>query len=399
MIYTLYRFLEKDNWLAEHGMGFFRVFGYANFRAIVAIILSFLLVLFTARPVIRWLLKQKIGDNPEFGHADLNQIMKQKINTPTMGGVLISGAILICTLLLADLTSFYVIMALLCLIWLSLVGGFDDWLKLTSARRTPGSREGLKFWEKIVFQLGLAVILGIFIHHYGVNKFVFEDPEIRDMSHSLTLPFLKSWQYIDQQYVPNPSVYVLGTWLFVVLTILVIAGSSNAVNLTDGMDGLASGITGICAFALMILALIAGNKATAQYLLVPHIPLSDELAIVAGAMAGSCLGFLWFNCSPAQVFMGDTGSLPLGGLLGYIAVVIRQEFLLFVIGGVFVIEAVSVMLQVGFFRFSGGRRIFKCAPIHHHFHLLGWTEQQVVVRFWLLSAIFAAIALATLRLR
>ena len=257
MIYTLYRFLEKDNWLAEHGMGFFRVFGYANFRAIVAIILSFLLVLFTARPVIRWLLKQKIGDNPEFGHADLNQIMKQKINTPTMGGVLISGAILICTLLLADLTSFYVIMALLCLIWLSLVGGFDDWLKLTSARRTPGSREGLKFWEKIVFQLGLAVILGIFIHHYGVNKFVFEDPEIRDMSHSLTLPFLKSWQYIDQQYVPNPSVYVLGTWLFVVLTILVIAGSSNAVNLTDGMDGLASGITGICAFALMILALIA----------------------------------------------------------------------------------------------------------------------------------------------
>ena len=149
----------------------------------------------------------------------------------------------------------------------------------------------------------------------------------------------------------------------------------------------------------MILALIAGNKATAQYLLVPHIPLSDELAIVAGAMAGSCLGFLWFNCSPAQVFMGDTGSLPLGGLLGYIAVVIRQEFLLFVIGGVFVIEAVSVMLQVGFFRFSGGRRIFKCAPIHHHFHLLGWTEQQVVVRFWLLSAIFAAIALATLRLR
>ena len=396
MIYNLY--VAYKDWLADNGMGFFRVFDYATFRAVIAIILSFLIVVCFARKFIRWLLKQKIGDNPEFGLADLNQIMKRKTNTPTMGGLMISGSILVCTLLLADLTSFYVYMALLCLLWLSVLGAFDDWLKLTSGRRTPGSRDGLKFWEKIVFQLGLAVVLGIFIHHHGTNKFVYQDQVIRDMSHSLTLPFLKSWIYVGGgQYEPN--VYVLGTWGFVVLTILVIAGSSNAVNLTDGMDGLAAGITAVCAFAFMVLSLIAGDANTSKYLLVPHIPLSSELSIVAGAMVGSCLGFLWFNCSPAQVFMGDTGSLPLGGLLGFIAVVTRQEFLLFIIGGVFVLETVSVILQVGFFRFSGGRRVFKCAPIHHHFHLSGWTEQQVVVRFWLISAILAAVALATLRLR
>jgi phospho-N-acetylmuramoyl-pentapeptide-transferase len=180
---------------------------------------------------------------------------------------------------------------------------------------------------------------------------------------------------------------------------MVIAGSSNAVNLTDGMDGLAGGIMGIVGFAFLVLALIAGDEYYAKRLLVPYIPNSQELAIVAGAMAGSCLAFLWFNCHPAQVFMGDTGSLPLGGLIGFIAVVIRQEFLLIIIGGVFVVEASSVLMQVGYFKLSKGKRIFKCAPIHHHFHLLGWTEQQVVVRFWLVSALLAAVALATIKIR
>jgi len=197
-------------------------------------------------------------------------------------------------------------------------------------------------------------------------------------------------------------------WAFVGIAVIVIAGSSNAVNITDGMDGLVSGIMSIVAFALVILCVIAGFRrelpglgevVLAQYLLVPYIPFSDELAIVAGAMVGACLAFLWFNCSPAQVFMGDSGSLPLGGLMGFIAVVIRQEFLLVIIAGVFVMEAMSVILQVGYFKITGGKRIFRCAPIHHHFHLQGWTEQQVVVRFWLLSALCAAIALATIKLR
>ncbi len=395
MVFNLYELFQ--NWLDSHGLGFFRVLSYVSFRAIAAIILSFLIVIVIARPTIRWLIKQKIGDNPQFYHEDLNQIMKQKTNTPTMGGIMISLSILISTLLLADLGSFYVIMALLCIVWLSILGMIDDWLKLTSARRSIGSREGLKFWEKFVCQVALAVVLGIFIHHHGIHKIEPQAQEIRDMSHSLTLPFSKSWTFDGERYVSN--VIVLGTWQFLLLAVIVIAGSSNAVNLTDGMDGLATGIAAICAAAFLALAFIAGDSAIAKPLLVPFIPLSGELAVVAGAMVGSCLGFLWFNCNPAQVFMGDIGSLTLGGLLGYIAVVIRQEFLLFIIGGIFVTETLSVMLQIGYFRLTGGGRLFKCAPIHHHFHLVGWTEQQVVVRFWLLSAIFAVVALGSLKLR
>jgi phospho-N-acetylmuramoyl-pentapeptide-transferase len=302
------------------------------------------------------------------------------------------------TILLADLGSFYIHMALLCLVWLAVLGGFDDWLKLTSARRQPGSREGLFMWEKLVFQLGLAVVLGLFIHHHGRHA---SDPTLNTMAFSLNVPFVKTWVY-DQgltDYIASPDLITLSAWAFVVLTIMVIAGSSNAVNLTDGMDGLAGGIMGIVGFAFLVLALIAGDEYYAKRLLVPYIPNSQELAIVAGAMAGSCLAFLWFNCHPAQVFMGDTGSLPLGGLIGFIAVVIRQEFLLIIIGGVFVVEASSVLMQVGYFKLSKGKRIFKCAPIHHHFHLLGWTEQQVVVRFWLVSALLAAVALATIKIR
>jgi phospho-N-acetylmuramoyl-pentapeptide-transferase len=378
------------------------VFRWVEFRAVAAIILSFLVVVLCAKRTIRFLLKLKIGDNPEFYHKDLNQLMKQKANTPTMGGLLVSGAIFITTALLADFSSYYVPLALVCLVWLSIVGGCDDWLKLTSARRKPGSREGLYTWEKFVLQIGLAVLMGLFIHHYGVSKFTISLQDLQ-MSHSLTLPFFKTWVFENGHWVPSPYLIVLGTWPFVALAVLIITGASNAVNLTDGMDGLASGIMVIVAFAFLVLCIIAGyrdgNFVLAQKLLVPHIPRSEELAVVAGAMVGSCLGFLWFNCSPARVFMGDTGSLPLGGLIGFIAVVIRQELLLLVVGGVFVVEMLSVMLQVGYFKATGGKRIFKCAPIHHHFHLSGWTEQQVVVRFWLVTALLVAVALATIKLR
>lgn len=393
MIYNLIVFLEP--WLSRNGLyGYCRVLTFISFRAVISIVLAFFVVTLLGRRTIRNLLRFKIGDHPEFYHKDLNQIMQGKANTPTMGGVLISGAVLVVTLLLADLRSFYVQMALLCWVWLSVLGGFDDWLKLTSSRRKPGSREGLYTWEKLVFQFGLAVLLGLFIHHHGQSN-------ESEMAFSLTLPFSKTWVFdmASNRYVPSPNLIVMGSAAFVVLTVLVITGSSNAVNLTDGMDGLASGIMSIVGFAFMVLALIAGQEDDAKRLLLPYIPLSSELAVVAGAIVGSCLGFLWFNCSPAQVFMGDTGSLPLGGVIGYIAVVIRQEFLLLVIGGIFVMEALSVLIQVAYFRLTAGRRVFKCAPIHHHFHLAGWTEQQVVVRFWLLSAVCAAVALATIKLR
>ncbi|MBI1335971.1 MAG: phospho-N-acetylmuramoyl-pentapeptide-transferase [Phycisphaera sp.] len=410
----LYHFiLYLADFLKAHGLyGFVRPFTFAEFRAVMAIILSFAIVTLLGKRTVRTLLKLKVGDAPEFFHKDLNVLMKDKKNTPTMGGVLIVGAIFTCAVLLADIGSFYVQMALICLVCLAVLGGFDDYLKLTAARRKPGSRQGLFSGEKFLFQLGLAVVLGLFIHHYGITKpTTIEDLSVRaqfehfrEMSHCLNLPFIKAWTYDPnlKDYVPSPVLVkylTLGPWAFVLLSIFVIAGSSNAVNLTDGMDGLASGIMIVVAFAFMILALIAGRPDAAKFLLVPYIPYSDELAILAGAVVGSCLGFLWFNCNPAQVFMGDTGSLALGGLLGYIAVVIRQEFLLIVIGGVFVMEALSVILQVGYFKMSSGKRIFRCAPIHHHFHLGGWTEQQVVVRFWIISAILAAVALATIRLR
>lgn len=397
MLYNLIDNLYAD-YLEPWGLGFLRVFTYTEFRGVLSIILSFAIVVFLGPRVIKWLLLQKVGDNPEFYHKDLNQLMKGKANTPTMGGLLIAASILTVTVLLADMTNFYVLMGIICLIWLAVVGGWDDYLKLTSARRRPGSREGLYSYEKLLFQFGLAVLLGLFIHHHGVGKWQTDPSDLQQMSHALNLPFWKTWEFSEGQWVRAENLIVLGTIPFVILTIFVITGFSNAVNLTDGMDGLAGGIMAIVAFAFAVLAWIAGREGTAKFLLVPYIPNADELSILAGAMVGSCLGFLWFNCSPAQVFMGDTGSLPLGGLIGYIAVVTRHEFLLIIIGGVFVMEAVSVILQVGSFKMTG-KRIFRCAPIHHHFHLAGWTEQQVVVRFWLITAVLAAAALATIKLR
>lgn len=388
------------SYFREYLPGYFRVLEYPEFRAIIGLIFAFLFVLMFGKRTIRWLLKLKIGDSPEFYNQSLNELTKSKANTPTMGGILVAGAILVTTLLLADLRSFYVHMGLICLVWLHVLGLVDDWLKLTGARQKTKRREGLYGPEKLLFQFGLALLLGIFIHHHGATKLLDDPNHISVMSHSVTLPLAKTWvKNAMGNWVPSPELIVLGTWSFVALSVVVIAGSSNAVNLTDGMDGLASGIMAIVAFAFMILALIAGREELAKFLLVPYIPRSDELAIIAGAMCGSCLGFLWFNCHPAQMFMGDTGSLPLGGLIGYIAVVIRQEFLLLIIGGVFVFELGSVVLQVVYFKLTKGKRIFKCTPIHHHFHLSGWNEQMIVTRFWLISAILAAIALATIKLR
>jgi len=366
-----------------------QVFQWVTFRAIAALILAFFVVVLLGPRVIRFLLKQKIGDAPEFDHADLNRLTRQKANTPTMGGVLISAAIFLSVLMLADIGNFYVQMGLLCLVWLSVLGGADDWLKLTARRRNPGARQGLYSWEKILFQIGLALLLGLFIHFHGANN---------PQTHMLALPFQRTYPPGQAPQLAEGLIFLTPFW-FTLLTIFILVGFSNAANLTDGMDGLASGVMSIVAFAFMILCFIIGSDAWAPQLLMPFIPGSEELAVLAGAMVGGCLGFLWYNCHPAQVFMGDTGSLPLGGLIGYIAVVIRQEFLLLIIGGILVAEAGSVLLQVAYFKATGGSRLFKCTPIHHHFHLGGWSEQQVVVRFWLLTALFAAVALATLRLR
>jgi phospho-N-acetylmuramoyl-pentapeptide-transferase len=347
--------------------------------------LSFLIVFLLAPRFIRFLVRKKLGDRPEFFNEALNEITRHKSATPTMGGALISLAIMLATITFADLGNYYVRMSLVVLIWLSVVGGIDDWVKL---RRSAGrSRDGLEMWEKILFQVGLAVLIAVFASWYGRESFYkdYRQQQINAVQH-FYLPF-------------RAEPIALAPLAFVVITVLTMVGSSNAVNLTDGMDGMASGCMLIVAGVFLVLAWVAGNWEWANFLRLPYVPSAQELAVVCAAIIGSCLGFLWYNCNPAQVFMGDTGSLPLGGLIGYVAVVTRQEPMLLIAGGVFMMEALSVILQVIYFRVTHGKRIFRCAPVHHHFHLGGWSEPKVVVRFWLLSFVFAALALATLKLR
>ncbi len=368
-----------------------RHYAYENvlFRGTCAALFCFLLALLLLPRVIRQLMKWKLGDRPEFDHASLNELTRDKSNVPTMGGVMILVSITLAMLLLADLTNFYVQMGLVCLVWLGLLGATDDWLKLT-ARRRSRSRDGLKVYQKLLFQLGLGVVLGFYIYRYGRGNFAvlssLVEPGELPAYKILSVPFYK------------PGLQ-LGTLAFMLVTVLVMTGTSNAVNLADGMDGLASGCVAMCALVFLLFAYIVGTPALADKLLFPHIPKSGELVILCGAILGSCLGFLWYNCHPARVFMGDIGSLPLGGLIGYVAVVTRQELMLLIAGGVFVIEAVSVIAQVGYYKRTGGRRLLRCAPIHHHFHLGGWSEPQTVVRFWLMAAMFAGFALATIKLR
>jgi phospho-N-acetylmuramoyl-pentapeptide-transferase len=381
MLYLLVEYLLRL--LENHGLGFLRVFTFTSFQVVASIPLSFFFCIVLGPRFIRWLRRQKIGDNPEFDQADINRMMEGKKGTPTMGGVLIICSVAIVTLLLANLRNFYVQMALLSLVWLGAVGATDDWLKLTAARRGGGSRQGLTSLEKLLFQVGLSVILAFFTFNYGIKT-----PE----THTLFFPFAKNFGL----HLSRP--------VFILLSMFVMTGSSNAVNLTDGLDGLAAGCMAICSFTFAALAIIIGTQVLARQLLLPWIPGADQMGVLAGAMMGACLGFLWFNCNPATVFMGDTGSLALGGLIGYIAIVLRQELVLCLVGGIFVIEACSVIIQVSYFkysrrRFGEGRRVFLMAPLHHHFQKKGWTETQVVVRFWLIGAMLAAMALATVKLR
>ena len=368
-----------------------RHYAYENpmFRGTIAALFCFLFTLLLLPRVIRQLIKWKLGDRPEFDHASLNELTRDKSHVPTMGGTLILSAIAIAILLLSDLTNFYVHMALVCLVWLGTLGAVDDWLKLTAGRRA-GSRDGLKMYEKLLFQLGLGVVLGFYIYDHGQANFAvlssLVEPGQVPAYNVLSVPFYKTGLQ-------------LGTLTFMVVTVLVIAGTSNAVNLTDGMDGLAAGCVALCALVFFLLTHIVGTESLADRLLFPHIPKSGELVILCGAILGSCLGFLWYNCHPARVFMGDTASLPLGGLIGYVAVVTRQELMLFIAGGVFVLEALSVIGQVGYFKWTKGRRLLRCAPFHHHLHLGGWSEPQTVVRIWLIAAMFAGLALATIKLR
>jgi len=353
------------------------------FRSIAALLTSYLLALLLGPRIIRFLLSKKIGDMPEFDNAKVNEITKDKANTPTMGGIIILIASLSAVLLWAKLNNPFIQKAIIMMLWFGAIGAADDWLKLTS-RIKHRSRNGLHPWEKLLFQIGGSVLIASFLY------FDFENiPDGR----LLWLPFYK-----------HPI--QLANAVFIIIAFLYICATSNAVNFADGMDGLAAGLVGIVSFVLAILCYVSSetmspySKTTwANYLMLPYITDAGELTIFYCAIFGSVLGFLWYNCHPAQVFMGDTGSLPLGAAMGYGALVTRNEVLLLIIGGVFVMELMSVVLQVGYFKLTGGKRIFKMAPIHHHFQLAGWSEPQIVVRFWLLAAAFAALALVTIKIR
>jgi len=379
MIYHLLWYFRD---VFTHRLGFY-AYQDVMFRSIAALLTSFLLALLLGPKIIRWLMRKKIGDRPEFYRDDLNELTKDKANTPTMGGLIIILAVFVGTFLWAKLNNPFVQKAIVLIVWFAVLGGVDDWLKLTADVKHR-TRQGLKPWEKLLFQFGGAVLIASFLYADFVN--------IPDG--------IRFWPPFYKQGLP------LAHWMFVFIAIFYISATSNAVNLTDGMDGLAAGCVGMVSLVLAILAYVASEYMTrtsqitwASYLLLPHIPGAGELCIFYSSILGAVLGFLWYNSHPAQTFMGDVGSQPLGAAMGYGALVTRNEILLLIIGGVFVIELASVVLQVGYFKYTGGKRLFRCAPIHHHFHLAGWSEPQVVVRFWLLAVAFAAIALATLKIR
>ena len=381
LIYHLLYYL-RDSF--THRLGFY-AYQNVRFRCIVAAITACAIARLLGPKIIRWLMRKKIGDRPEFHHEALNELTKDKANTPTMGGLIIILAVLTGTLLWAKLDNPFVQKAIVLMVWFAALGAVDDWLKLT-ARLRHRSRDGLKVWEKLIFQIGGAVLIASFLY--------------TDFSRGNIDDGMRLWLPFYKQGIP------LQTWMFVLIAIFYLTATSNAVNLTDGMDGLAAGCIGMVAAVLIVLCYVASefmdrtSQITwASYLLLPAISGAGELSVFYAAILGAVLGFLWYNCHPAQVFMGDVGSLPLGAAMGYGALVTRNELLLLLIGGVFVMELMSVILQVGYFRYTGGKRLFRCAPIHHHFHLKGWSEPQVIVRFWLLATFFAAIALATLKLR
>jgi phospho-N-acetylmuramoyl-pentapeptide-transferase len=392
MLITLAQWLQN----LSPEFGFFRVFQYITFRAVMAALTALLIGLFAGPAVIRHLVALKIGQ-PIRDYAMQSHMVKS--GTPTMGGVLILIGIGTSTLLWADLTNRFVWIVMLVTFGFGAIGWVDDWRKVV--RKDP---EGMRSREKYMWQSLIGLLAALYL--------VFS---ISESSNLRVLELFYSWMQsgFDVNLPPKAGLllpfmkevsYPLGVFGFVILTYLVIVGSSNAVNLTDGLDGLAIMPVVMVGSALGVFAYVTGSSVYSKYLIFPYIPGSGELMIFCAAMAGAGLAFLWFNTHPAQVFMGDVGALALGGALGTIAVIVRQEVVLAIMGGIFVVEALSVMLQVGYFKYTKkkygeGRRILKMAPLHHHFEKSGWTETQVVVRFWIITMLLCLVGMSTLKLR
>lgn len=359
------------------------VFRYITVRTAYASLTALFLSLVFGPWVIRKLRELQIG---QFIREEGPQQHHKKAGTPTMGGVLIVGAAAIPTLLWADLTNVFILLALFSLLGFAAIGFVDDYSKVAKRHN-----RGMSGRRKIFLQVLISAVVGVVLLFLATY---------RAYSTQLVFPFFKRLHpdLVVHSLINQPYFWPLAFLPFLVFVAIVITGSSNAVNLTDGLDGLAIGCTVIAAGALTVITYVSSNYRWATYLEIQYIPRVGELTVFCGALMGASLGFLWYNAHPAEVFMGDVGSLSLGGTLGVIAVIIKQEILLFFVGGIFVIEALSVILQVGSFRLRG-KRIFRMAPIHHHFELMGWSESKVIVRFWIVALVFALGALTTLKLR
>ncbi|HUE55159.1 MAG TPA: phospho-N-acetylmuramoyl-pentapeptide-transferase [Candidatus Udaeobacter sp.] len=363
------------------------VFRYITVRTVYASLTAMFLALVFGPWLIRRLRELQIG---QFIREEGPEAHKTKAGTPTMGGVLIVFSTAVPVLLWADLKNPFILLTLFALIGFAVIGFIDDYAKVSQQRNL-----GLTAKKKIYFQVFVSLVVGVVLLELATSRaystqFVF--PFFKRFSPDLVIHPLLSQAHFSGHLWPLAFVP------FLVAIAVVIVGSSNAVNLTDGLDGLAIGCTVIAAGALTVLTYVSSNYRWATYLEIQYIPRVGELTVFCGALVGASLGFLWYNAHPAEIFMGDVGSLSLGGTLGTIAVIIKQEILLFFVGGIFVIEALSVILQVGSFKLRG-KRIFRMAPIHHHFELLGWSESKVIVRFWIAALVFALFALTTLKLR
>lgn len=395
------------------------MFGYLSFRSAGAIILALILGMIFGGKVIKWLKRQQIGETiRELGLEG----QSEKKGTPTMGGIIILGSVLIPVLLLCDLHNIYVQLMIISTVWLGLLGFADDYIKVFRKHK-----EGLQGKFKIVGQVGLGIIVGtVMCFSQQVVVVDKNNPEstrtevvvaddgtesvqtvaVGERTTKTTIPFVKNNEFDYHWLIPSDSkAGDVATWaLYILVAIFIITAVSNSANLTDGIDGLATGVSAIIIVVLGVLAYLSGHSIYADYLNIMYIPGSGELTVFAAAMVGALIGFLWYNCHPAQVFMGDTGSLAIGGIIAVFALLIRKELLLPILCGIFVVESFSVIIQVGYFKhtkkkYGEGRRIFLMTPIHHHYQKRGFPETKIVVRFWIIQILLAAFTLATLKIR
>ena len=403
MLYSLFDYFDRV--LDIPGTGVFR---YISFRAGMAALVSLLITITFGHHIINWIRNRQIGETVR----DLGlEGQTQKKGTPTMGGLMMIAAILIPTLLFANLNNVYIILLLITTVWLGLIGFLDDYIKVFRK-----NKDGLKGRFKIVGQIGIGIIVGATLYYHddvvirefstpvSVESGVIETPAFQDVKAlKTTIPFLKNNELNYEDFLGflgdsmTPVFYIL-------VAIFIITAVSNGANITDGIDGLAAGTSAIIGIAIAIFAYLSGNAIFSQYLNIMYIPNSGELVIFTAAFIGACVGFLWYNSYPAQVFMGDTGSLMLGGVIAVLALTLRKELLIPIMCGIFLVENLSVMLQVGYFKYTRikygeGRRIFLMSPLHHHYQKKGIHESKIVTRFWILGILLAVITIATLKLR